>query len=434
MTLICNLFIYIFEQFISFIYFNSNFDKKRNTKTVFLCLILSFFIQYSIHSINSNFIFIFNILSFFVCNFCVLWFCYETKKIQAIFNVGLLEGVMISSELIVIYSVSAILKVDLTAFSGNDTILFVETAATKIFYFFVVMLIAKSRRQDKKKNNFNNFAMILLIVPFLTVLIIIIFGKILLEIEVSSQIYFLFSLTTVFLLVANIIVFLVHEKVVLTLEENTRYQLEKQKAEISDDYYRALEQQYDKSNILIHDIKRQLNAINHIAKEEKCDKICDYLDTINDSYEIQNIKRYTTNKLLNVIITRYANMCSDDGVILFTDIRNIDLSFISDSDLTAIVDNLLENSFEAAIKSSEKTIVFEIHEKNENFIILKISNTCGEAPEIINGTIESSKIDKDHHGYGLRSVKRVVSKYNGEMNFEYIYDENTFVLTILFIK
>lgn len=57
---------------------------------------------------------------------------------------------------------------------------------------------------------------------------------------------------------------------------------------------------------------------------------------------------------MNVIVSRYAQLCNDNNINLIVDIRNIDFSFITDSDLTALLDNLLENAYEAA-KSSEKT-------------------------------------------------------------------------------
>ncbi len=434
MSIVCNVLVYLFEQLISLMYYNVNFELKRKKSLLFFCFLVSFIIQYTVHNINSNFSFLLNIVSFFICNFFVLRTCYKTKLFQSLFNVILLEGLMITTELIVVYSVSFFFHVNISEYKDNITILFIDSAAAKVVYFFVVMLITRIRTKNIDKSSANDFAMALLILPLLSSLIIILFGKILTDIDVKENTYLLFTIITIMLLVANVIVFLVHEKVVSTLNQNTEFQLEKQKARISEEYYQELEHQYDKSNILIHDIKKHLNVITHISEDEHYDKVKEYVTSINDGYDIQNIKRYTTNKLLNVITNRYANICDEYGVNLFVDIRNVELSFISDSDLTAIIDNLLENACEAARKSNEKSITFGIDKKNENYILISIFNSCDNPPKIINGNITSSKFDKGVHGYGLRSVKRAVKKYNGDINFQYKEQEKIFGVTIIFNK
>ena len=77
------------------------------------------------------------------------------------------------------------------------------------------------------------------------------------------------------------------------------YQLEKQKTEINQEYYAELERQYDLSNILIHDIKKHLGVVRTYLSENETDKAILYIDSVYESNEIQTLKQFSKNKLIN---------------------------------------------------------------------------------------------------------------------------------------
>ena len=76
--------------------------------------------------------------------------------------------------------------------------------------------------------------------------------------------------------------------------------------------------------------------------------INDYIKSVQGSSEIKTLTQFSDNKLINVIVNRYANRCITADIDFVSDIRSIDFSFINQSDLTSLLDNLLENAFEAA--------------------------------------------------------------------------------------
>ena len=45
-----------------------------------------------------------------------------------------------------------------------------------------------------------------------------------------------------------------------------------------------------------------------------------------------------------------------------------------------------------------------------NLLLIQISNTCDEMPD---ADLATTKKVKEYHGIGLKSVKRIVNKYNG---------------------
>lgn len=181
---------------------------------------------------------------------------------------------------------------------------------------------------------------------------------------------------------ANITVFWVHESVIKTQRKNTELQLQAQKAELDTEYYTILQNQYENSNILIHDIKRHLLSIKELANENDCDGIEHYIENLYSEYEVKNIKKYSNHKLVNAIINRYAKVFSDSGITFNCDIRNIDFSFIANNDLTSLLDNLLENALEASRDSEEKKVELLITPTNVNYISLTLNNSCSTTPNI----------------------------------------------------
>ena len=68
-----------------------------------------------------------------------------------IFNVLLLESLMIVTELIIIYSATLLFKIDLKNYSTNPYIFTLETIGTKTLYF--VFAYISSRISFKEKKN-----------------------------------------------------------------------------------------------------------------------------------------------------------------------------------------------------------------------------------------------------------------------------------------
>ena len=246
-------------------------------------------------------------------------------------------------------------------------------------------------------------------------------------VDVPQSIYTVLIVSTILLMYSNIVVFWVHESMVRTQQENIEYKLQKQKAEIDTEYYSLLQNQYENSNIIIHDIKRHLMSVKELANHNECASILKYIDDLYGEYDIKYLRKYSNHKLINAIINRYMEMCKTLGIDFYCDIRDIDFSFISDANLTAILDNLLENAIEAAKDSENKTIELTIKESNENFVAINLENSCATAPKKSGGELRTTKHNKDIHGFGIRSIKRIAKEYNG--NIDYTFNENTMVFT-----
>lgn len=429
MNTICYLFIFIFEQFISYLYFKSKYEFKRKTWIIFICYFISFIVQYTTNLFNSPYL---NLLSFFVCNLSIVLICFSSTLKQSLFDVVLLEGIMITTEVVIMYLFSSILEIDLLECKNNELIIFLETAATKILYFIIAYIISIfSKKADKYKSVINKYSVLLFLMPVSSILVISSYAYLSFNYNVNITTNFLFTFSSLIMLISNIIIFIIHERIIDVLIKNTELELEKQKLHINEEYYIELEKQYDSSNILIHDIKKCLGNIKGLLLQNDNSKAIEYIDSIYDGYDIKQIKKYSNNKLINVIVSRYAQLCYNNNIEFSADIRDVNFSFIKDSEITALFDNLFENAFEATKKCPNKFINIEVDYRNENYIFIKMLNSINNKPLFQNGVPITTKKDKKGHGIGIKSILKIVKKYHGNLDYTYIENENIFVTTIL---
>ena len=365
----------------------------------------------------------------FICNIIILKISYTVNIKNMLFSVILLIGLMLTTELLVMYSYAAINKIQLLSYDNSTYSMLFQTITTKSLYFSAVYYLSKFNVKPNTIKNPGDFS--LLFLPITSISAALIFNYIIGKVNLTHSVYIAFSIVSFVLLFSNVFVFFIHEKIIYTLTQNAEYQLEIQKNEINQEYYNELERQYEQSNILIHDIKKYLTVIKSYALDEDYQKIEPYIDSIYKSNEIPSIKQYSNNKLVNVIISRYANLCIASDIVFSVDVRNVDFSFISESDLTALLNNILENAFEAASISKEKTINFYIDKKNERYIIINAINSCQVIPQKRGELFLTTKSDKKHHGFGIKSINKIAQKYEGNAEFNYIKTDNIFVSSVL---
>ena len=67
--------------------------------------------------------------------------------------------------------------------------------------------------------------------------------------------------------------------------------------------------------------------------------------------------------------------------------------------------------------------------QKRDMISMNFENYCTETLQIENGLPVTSKQDKNYHGFGMKSIRYVVNKYDGSMHVG--MNGNLFVLNIL---
>ena len=165
------------------------------------------------------------------------------------------------------------------------------------------------------------------------------------------------------------------------------------------------------------------------------DEVEEYINQIIQSPSLKESVSVCDNELLNTILCRYIRICDDKKIGLRADIRRGLLTYIPYDDLTALFCNLLDNAVEATIKVPDSYIDLSVtYNETAALTMLTMINSCYKNPfSEKTGKLVTSKQNHLRHGYGLKSIQRIVTKYHGNMQ-TYFDNKNMAFHTIVTLK
>lgn len=253
--------------------------------------------------------------------------------------------------------------------------------------------------------------------------------------KLSSTLAVIITLDAVCLLITNLLVFGINQYNQKKSREFTEMQLLFQKEANSAEYYQMLLSQNENQNILVHDIKKHLQSIDLLNDKRDHDKIHAYIRQLMISSDLKEASRLCDHEMLNTILCQYKRQCDSKHISFHVDIRHGTTDFIADSDLTSLFGNLLDNAMEAACGIPEAFIeINTVRRANTPFTVITVINSSRKNPfSNPQGSLTTDKSDKHRHGFGIKSIQKTVSKYQGDIKMYYNEDTLTFH-TIIGIK
>lgn len=190
--------------------------------------------------------------------------------------------------------------------------------------------------------------------------------------------------------------------------------------------------QLSKENITLinqkcHDLKHQIRAIRNMSKEE----IDTYLEEMEDSIRIYEAIVKTGNEVLDTILTEKSLICKERGITVSCVADGSQMDFINTIDLYAILGNALDNAMEAVekFKHQEKRQIDVMIYRQQNFLVMNIINPIKGNLVYEEELPVSTKGDNRFHGFGLKSMRYIVKKYDGFLNVS--EEDGCFSLKIL---
>lgn len=375
-----------------------------------------------------------NMLVFTAVNFIYIFIFYEVKWYTAFFHAVVTSCIMGLSE-IVIAGVIPNLIYDIYNQESLLQRMVVLTMFSKLLYLLVLQLIVYMFGKAKEHTQHNNKGFWLLTtIPIITVWITVTLVLFCINTQLSKKLEYMASISAFLLLFINILVFGLYRYNQTKEAEYYELQLQVQKENDATEYYKMLLQENENQNILIHDIKKHLQSISLLNEQGATEKITEYIEKIVQSSDLQSSVRICNQEFLNAILCRYDRNCKEKNISLRADIRSDSLNFVSDNDLTALFCNLMDNAVEAASKVQESYIELSVSLKSgTNIVVISLINSCEENPFNSAGRLITGKQDKKSHGYGMKSIRRIISKYDGEMN-NYFEEESKTFHTIIMLK
>jgi sensor histidine kinase regulating citrate/malate metabolism len=295
---------------------------------------------------------------------------------------------------------------------------FILTLASKVLYLIGIMVISRLFCNKRKKAQHTSIGLIT--IPVCNVIIILL----MINVNVTSN---LLSLACFILIVMNIVVFVINQKMI-TAETELEEQRLKQKFDYEE--YTLLKETQQRAYILNHDLKEHMNALSSLIGSDN-EKAQGYIKSIYGKINQSQFVEYSDSKILNILLSKKKEECRSKGIKFFIDPIQAKLTFFEDMDIVTVFSNLINNAIENCIMSEEKKMYLNIHTENENFVVIKTENTADVKTVVINGRLKTHKDNKKLHGIGMNSIKKTLSDYNGLLTWKYNEAERIFSKTII---
>lgn len=217
---------------------------------------------------------------------------------------------------------------------------------------------------------------------------------------------------------------------VLCCENKIRLELESVQNVLQNQYlqYKQSKESIDLINYKYHDLKHQIEVLRKEQDPEKRNAFLNKMEDEIKQYELQN---KTGNSVLDTVLTSKSMYCDKHGITLTSVVDGQLLGFMETMDICSIFGNALDNAIESVIEieDKEKRLIHLTISQQKSFLMIRVENYFEGNLEYEKGQLESTKKNKAFHGYGIKSIRYTVNKYDGAVDIN--TEDHWFNLCIL---
>ncbi|AYV72216.1 GHKL domain-containing protein [Bacillus sp. PK3-056] len=199
----------------------------------------------------------------------------------------------------------------------------------------------------------------------------------------------------------------------------TRHELKAVQDILQNQYaqYQLSKESIEMINFKYHDLKNQLIALR---AEENVDKRNEFLEKMENDIKFYEAQNKTGNHVLDTVLTSKNLHCIKNGITLTCVADGTLLNDMDVVDITTIFGNALDNAIEHVqqIKEAEKRLIHVSVFTQKKFLMIRIENYFEGDLKLEAGLPVTTKKDSFNHGYGLKSIRYTVQKYDGVVSVD----------------
>lgn len=164
-------------------------------------------------------------------------------------------------------------------------------------------------------------------------------------------------------------------------------------------------------------VEKELNRayqllLDHLEK--------DFSEDLMNIIESIKIESFISHPFLNALLIYKKHQIEQNRNVFIIEGDISENIAMDDKDLISLISNLLDNAINAAKSIPHSVIHFKIRQL-KNILQIKVSND----------SLNKTKEEDWHHGFGKKIIKDIIDKYNGEIRVEEKhskYDVNCFLI------
>ena len=233
------------------------------------------------------------------------------------------------------------------------------------------------------------------------------------------------------LVAINVLTYILMKRISEKNIEKTELIIDKMQNELYRTQFKEAEKKYDEMNKIHHDMKNHLQCISSLLDDKEYEKAESYVaDIIKNKLDFEFKQINTGNRVVDAISNAKLTQCKNENILTTVNAGSIETS-IDDVDMCSLLGNIFDNAIEACRKvEKNKKVHFEINQK-KGYINIIMKNSIQNSVIENNPKLQTTKKHRDIHGYGIKSVKGIVEKYNGMME---LFEQDGFFIADIWIS
>ncbi|WP_404332240.1 ATP-binding protein [Mesobacillus maritimus] len=192
--------------------------------------------------------------------------------------------------------------------------------------------------------------------------------------------------------------------------------------------YQQSKESIDIINYKYHDLKNQIIALR---AEQDPDKRNAFLTKMENEIKFYEAQYKTGNTVLDTVLASKNIYCIKNDITLTCVADGTLLNDMDVIDICTIFGNALDNAieYEQQIEEKEKRLIHVSVFSQKGFLMIRFENYFEGELKLEGDLPATTKENSYYHGYGLKSIRYAVEKYDGVVNVN--QKDNWFELTIL---
>ena len=182
-----------------------------------------------------------------------------------------------------------------------------------------------------------------------------------------------------------------------------------------------------------HDFRNQLMVLQTMVEQQSDHKMAleEMIVRLKEAEVLQDLS-LSGNLFLDNLLLKKQEECSHRGIHMRIGTEQAELGALPPEEIISLFGNLLDNAIESAERSREKTVQFALEKSGEDSVLIHVVNSCDERPRITeSGSWLSRKKEYQDAGIGMRNIRRIVERREGEFAWQYDETRSRFLVTVL---
>ena len=201
------------------------------------------------------------------------------------------------------------------------------------------------------------------------------------------------------------------------------------KVQLLENNYDHATKMYKEKATLLHDEKHHIRTIQELLERGDTAAAIKYAGEMTEKLERSGNRVWSKHSLVDMMLNMKIQEAEKNHIRMDVSFDDMEGLILKEMDICTLLSNALDNAIEAnqKITDIEERWIKVYGERKGQMWVFNATNPIGEEVVFEGDRIVTSKKDKNMHGFGLTSIRRVVENYDGAMSTN--VKEGTFTLT-----